>query len=237
MKCVYTITNTQNNKYYLGSTLNFEKRKKEHLRKLRANTHYNIHLQRTFNKDGENVFLFEIIEEIDEETSEKDVEQTYLNTLNYDRCYNLSSRAWGGGRLGKKCSEETKKKMSDSHKEKIHSEESLRKMSESQKGKPKHTEETKKFLSEKAKKDWEEREPKLCNVCGTSYYKSCSKCWKDKYLKTLRKGPRVITHCPQGHEYTEENSLFYSNGKTISRRCRACEHIRAVKKWENRKNH
>ena len=44
------------------------------------------------------------------------------------------------------------------------------------------------------------------------------------------------THCPHGHEYTKENSLFHRNGKVFSTRCRECEHIRAVKKWAKRKH-
>lgn len=39
------------------------------------------------------------------------------------------------------------------------------------------------------------------------------------------------THCPQGHEYTPENTRIYKRGNWTERLCRRCqrEHIRAFK--------
>ena len=47
---------------YVGQSINLKSRKSSHLRKLRNNNHYNIYLQRLYNKYGEN-FIFNKIEE------------------------------------------------------------------------------------------------------------------------------------------------------------------------------
>ena len=59
---IYKITNLINKKYYIGSSLDIKRRWKEHRRNLIKNKHNNIHLQKSWNKYGENSFLFEIIE-------------------------------------------------------------------------------------------------------------------------------------------------------------------------------
>lgn len=40
---------------------------------------------------------------------------------------------------------------------------------------------------------------------------------------------KKITHCPQGHEYTPENTYLQERGRTISRCCRACRNIARAK--------
>ena len=61
ISCVYKITFE---KYiYIGSTSIFSKRKFEHLWRLKKNIHSNPILQNIFNKHGENVITFTIIEE------------------------------------------------------------------------------------------------------------------------------------------------------------------------------
>lgn len=45
MSGVYQIYNPINNKRYIGSSINVERRLKEHLRNLKKNTHCNVHLQ------------------------------------------------------------------------------------------------------------------------------------------------------------------------------------------------
>ena len=60
----YTITNTTNNKKYVGITTNPTKRKNEHWNNLRKNDHINIHLQRSWNLSGEENFQFNIIEQV-----------------------------------------------------------------------------------------------------------------------------------------------------------------------------
>lgn len=93
MKGIYKIENTKNGKFYIGSTVNFHKRKLSHFRQLRKNIHHSIYLQRAFNKYGEDVFKFTIIEEC-ENTLER--EQEFLNKLDYSKSYNVSRSASGG---------------------------------------------------------------------------------------------------------------------------------------------
>jgi group I intron endonuclease len=50
------------NKQYIGSSINFNKRKNIHLRRLRKNEHHSIIFQRAFNLYGEEAFIFEVLE-------------------------------------------------------------------------------------------------------------------------------------------------------------------------------
>lgn len=63
---IYKLINNVNHNIYIGSSVNFYNRLKEHFRDLERNTHYNEYLQRAYNKYNKN-FTFEIIEECDKE--------------------------------------------------------------------------------------------------------------------------------------------------------------------------
>lgn len=58
---IYKIRNILNNHYYIGQSINLNKRKYTHFSLLRNNKHSNRYLQSAFNKYGENNFVFEII--------------------------------------------------------------------------------------------------------------------------------------------------------------------------------
>jgi len=58
---IYYIVNNYNGKIYIGSSINMKRRKKEHLNSLRNGSHYNTHLQASYNKYGEDVFEFRVI--------------------------------------------------------------------------------------------------------------------------------------------------------------------------------
>lgn len=78
---IYKITNIINDKFYIGSANNLSHRKSTHLYDLRNNKHRNIHLQRSYNKHGENSFIFSVVErcEVDELIER---EQFYIDSLN-----------------------------------------------------------------------------------------------------------------------------------------------------------
>lgn len=59
---VYTITNIINNRIYVGFASNMMKRKGQHFAKLRKRIHENERLQNSFNKYGEENFVFDVIE-------------------------------------------------------------------------------------------------------------------------------------------------------------------------------
>lgn len=90
---IYKFTNIINNKIYIGSTKNLRKRFNQHINLLKLQKHHSIHFQNSYNKYGENNFIYEIIELCDE----KDLllrEQYYLDTLLFAQDYmnNLNSK-------------------------------------------------------------------------------------------------------------------------------------------------
>jgi group I intron endonuclease len=113
-KCgVYCIKNIITNKLYVGSSIDIENRIKQHKNMLKNNKHHSIKLQHSYAKHGENNFLFEIIEECDENLL-LEKEQDYINKLNsFNNGYNCSKHTQNP-MLGRKHSEETKLKISES---------------------------------------------------------------------------------------------------------------------------
>lgn len=77
---IYKILNQKNQKCYVGSSINIENRWTKHKALLRNNKHENEHLQNSWNKHGESIFEFSIIEECSEEIL-LTREQFYLDTL------------------------------------------------------------------------------------------------------------------------------------------------------------
>lgn len=59
---IYTITNTVNQKLYLGSSVNIDNRWRQHRNELLRNNHHNKFLQRAWNKYGPDAFHFAIVE-------------------------------------------------------------------------------------------------------------------------------------------------------------------------------
>lgn len=150
---IYKITNITNNKIYIGSSSNLSKRYYYHLNILRNNKHYNIHLQRAYNIDGESSFKFDIVEYCDFNIlSER--EEYYFNffdTLNDNYGYNINPNgdrppSW----TGKKHTEETKIKMGNSSRGRIQTEYAKEIASITHKGKI-ISDDHKKILSEKNK--------------------------------------------------------------------------------------
>ena len=108
---IYQIKNIYNQKIYIGSTINFRDRARKHFNLLKLNKHDNIYLQRSYNIYKKENFVFEILESV-----EKDLlierEQYYIDNLKPD--YNMDPTA--GSSLGRKTTEETKKRISKSRK-------------------------------------------------------------------------------------------------------------------------
>jgi hypothetical protein len=64
---IYTITNLLNNKMYIGYSYDIFQRLNVHKSALKKNIHHSFHLQKAWNKYGENNFEFEILEEYPDE--------------------------------------------------------------------------------------------------------------------------------------------------------------------------
>ena len=77
---IYRILNTKNNKIYIGSSENLNKRRIDHFGLLKRNKHHSIHLQRAWNRtlNPESTFIFEILEYCKKEEL-LDKENYYLN--------------------------------------------------------------------------------------------------------------------------------------------------------------
>lgn len=121
---IYKITNKVNNKFYIGSAVDFAQRKRKHLSDLKLGHHHSRHLQRSYIKHGIDNFLFEIIETISESNLLIEREQYYLDTLKpfIDSIgYNCTPTA--GSSLGIKRSIEFRKKVSIANLGSKHSEE------------------------------------------------------------------------------------------------------------------
>lgn len=96
MYSIYKIKNNINDKVYIGSTKDFEKRKSRHIRELNNNSHHSIYLQRFYNKYKGVVKLdFEIIvENLTKEDVQIKEEELILKY--YSNSFNVSKLSSGG---------------------------------------------------------------------------------------------------------------------------------------------
>lgn len=86
-KCgIYCITNTINNKFYIGSSKNIYHRLKRHYSDLERKKHQNPYLLNSYIKHGKNAFTVEILEETSFDLLTQK-EQYYIDTLKPD--YNI----------------------------------------------------------------------------------------------------------------------------------------------------
>lgn len=97
--CVYKLICTANKRFYIGSAADFSQRKTRHLRDLRAGTHINIFLQRTFDKYGEDAFKWKLIN-VNTLAEARALEQHYIDKHSQSkRCMNIGKSASGGDNL------------------------------------------------------------------------------------------------------------------------------------------
>lgn len=80
MSGVCQIYNTETNKRYIGSSIDVQRRLKEHLRNLKANRHCNQHLQNAWNRYRE-YLVFEPLEYCEPDQCLK-LEQQYIDYYN-----------------------------------------------------------------------------------------------------------------------------------------------------------
>ena len=104
---VYKITNIITNKVYVGSSVNLNSRKATHFRTLRKGVHKNTKLQNSYNKYGENAFVYEVLEYVNDNNCLLEREQFYINKYNSAiEGYNILEKA--GNSLGYKHSSEVR---------------------------------------------------------------------------------------------------------------------------------
>ena len=153
MTCgIYKITNKQNDKFYIGSSINIEMRWYAHKSYLRRNVHGNQHLQNAWNKYGEECFIFSVLLEVEEgllldkEQEIIDESKCYDKDIGYNKALIAGSPMKGRkhspeaiekirqASTGRKHTQKSRDKISSSNKGKRRSNESRRKMSEAKKG-------------------------------------------------------------------------------------------------------
>lgn len=109
---IYIIENTVTNDLYVGSSVSdIDERWRSHKRDLKANKHHSSRLQNSWNKYGSEVFQFRVLEICEKEDCIQR-EQLFIDTLS--PCFNMNPTA--GNCSGRKFSEESKQKMSESAK-------------------------------------------------------------------------------------------------------------------------
>ena len=149
---IYKIEITGSDRFYIGSAVDFHKRRLHHLSQLRRQAHRNTHLQRIFDKYGEESLSFNILEKCDK-LNLVAREQHWIDSFPFSKLINICPTA--GNTLGRFHSEETREKISKNHHDvsgennpmfgtkgelspnwgKKHTEETKRKISEGNKGK------------------------------------------------------------------------------------------------------
>lgn len=174
---IYSIRNVVNGKRLIGSSININRRWGEHKYACCRNIHANDHFQKAWNKYGSNNFEFTILELCSQEmlTLREDAHIAYYNTLDESCGYNMQTansvvhsestrlkisnklkqycvahprcpmlgkkhteetkRKISAKALGRKVSVETKRKMSLARKGRKHAQESIEKMRIAQRGK------------------------------------------------------------------------------------------------------
>ncbi|PGW22247.1 MULTISPECIES: GIY-YIG nuclease family protein [Bacillaceae] len=98
MQYIYAIRNKIDEKFYVGRTVNLRIRWNTHIQLLKSNKHHIIHLQRTWNKHGEESFEFNLIDIIDTGNKYEDLqlavemEQLFIDQYKPNKI--LYNRSW-----------------------------------------------------------------------------------------------------------------------------------------------
>jgi group I intron endonuclease len=165
---IYQIVNTITQDCYVGSSVNFLTRKRQHLNLLRKGIHHSQYLQSAYRKYGEDAFTFIFLEDV-----ERDRKLLFQHEGDWIR---LLQPQYNVGKLSETClgvkrSEEVRKQMSL----RTHSEETRRKQAEIKRGvkqSPEHiqnrakglqghdvSEENRQKLAERSREMWANRTP------------------------------------------------------------------------------
>jgi len=179
---IYALLNLFDGKFYIGKTVNFKARWSKHRNELNKNIHKNIHLQRAWNKYGEQGFIFVILESVWLHSNLIDREQHWLDVTNcYNREVGYNLRLKAENNLGLKHSQKSKDAISIAHKGLKHTEQTKIKM----KGRPKSDEHKRKLAISKIGSLNARKIDKW--PCADGCYCKCEKCMQKKEI-TIEKG-------------------------------------------------
>lgn len=118
---VYQIRNLINRKVYVGSAKCFQVRASQHTSSLRGNKHQNKHLQASWNKWGEDAFLFEVLEVVEGNNGSRfRIEQKYIDKLikedKWEQTFNFKKKT---EQKERSCWSQTKLGFTEEHKQKL----------------------------------------------------------------------------------------------------------------------
>ena len=212
---IYVILNVVTNKVYIGSSVALRDRKNRHFNDLRNSRHCNDVLQNSWDKHGEDNFVFMTIE-ICEKDVVRDREQFYLDYYKpyiKGNGYNLSSTLSG---MDKSISSQMVELCKKGHKLTIINNKrnceicllasiNKRRKTHCSVG---HALEGDNIIYE----DGIITKRIRCKTCR-------NKQKKDKYTK---KNIPLSNFCSKGHEYTEENTIIYFKKHLKCRKCKIC---------------
>lgn len=109
---VYKITHVASECVYVGSSVNIQRRLKEHRHQLANNLHGNQHLQKAWNKYGEGEFCFSILEDVADLSTLLAREQFWMGHLKSSCRPNYNMLPTAGNALGFRHTPETKARIS-----------------------------------------------------------------------------------------------------------------------------
>lgn len=204
---VYQIRNLVNDKLYVGSAKEFKNRYKTHLNSLAKGTHYNKHLQASFNKYGTDAFVFEILELTEGTLEERRLcEQKHIDRLvvegRWANTFNCAKQTiLVEGSSFSKAPDETRKKHSESSKAMWKNQEHRKNVSEK--------------CSAAAKKQWEceeTRERMIASVTKASEHLK-GKSWGNHTEETKRKiseSHKGLSEPYKGRKLSDEQRTSYA---------------------------
>lgn len=125
---IYAIRCLENNKLYIGSSVNIQRRINTHRAKLNKKIHSNPHLQSAYNTYGKDKFVFFVVETCSKECLIKNEIwwMDMYNTLDTNYGYNIT-KADDAPMSGRKHTEEAKRKIKESSTGRKHTEEAKKK--------------------------------------------------------------------------------------------------------------
>lgn len=223
---IYKIENLINHRVYIGQSITIKNRLNHHRQMLNKNIHFCDHLQKSWNKYGENNFSFEILEECskNELDSREEYWLNYYGGFESEQTYNQR----GAGQETHNVPEKTREKLRQANLGKKASKETIAKRVEKLKGHPywgrKWTEEEKKRASEKRKgkindvlKNMDRNDP--------FYRQRLSNALKGK--KKSKEHSKHISEGRKGIVFSEEHKRNISLGKKGTSTC-----LKGGKKFE-----
>ena len=192
---VYCITNKENGKKYIGSTINLVVRQKSHFKFLRLSKHHSKYLQHAYDKYGEQNFDFSTLVYC-EPLELLRYEQFFIDTQKPE--YNMCPTA--GNRLGMKHNEESRRKMSEASKNRVITSECRKKISAAMKGRKLSKEHREKLgESHKGVSFSDERKMKLSDALMGN-----KNSLGHRHSEQTRKKQSEIMRIVSGHKQTDE---------------------------------